>query len=188
MCGEPIGAEHGHVADIVDRRLRCLCRGCYLLFAPEGAGGARLRTIPQRYVRLHPSTVSEAVWQSMGIPVDLVFFFRQTTPGAEPALLAYYPSPAGATESLLALDGWAAITRANPELAGMQDDVEAVLLRRRPDGDEIYLVPIDACYRLVGVVRRSWAGFGGGDDLRAAVDAYFADLARRSVRPEQGAR
>ena len=44
---------------------------------------------------------------------------------------AYYPSPMGPTESLLELDAWAALEAANPVLATLEPDVEALLVNRR---------------------------------------------------------
>ena len=44
-------------------------------------------------------------------------------------MTAFYPSPAGATESLLPLTAWEEIVRENPALREMQPDVEALLVR-----------------------------------------------------------
>jgi hypothetical protein len=41
-------------------------------------------------------------------------------------------------------------------------------------------VPIDRCYELVGVLRRVWRGFDGGQEARALIDGFFADVAARS--------
>ena len=37
-------------------------------------------------------------------------------------------------------------------------------------------MPIDACYELVGQLRRLWKGFDGGAEARAALDAFFAKV------------
>jgi len=42
LCGEAIPAEHRHLVDLRARTLLCACRGCFLLFASEGAGGAEV--------------------------------------------------------------------------------------------------------------------------------------------------
>jgi hypothetical protein len=34
-------------------------------------------------------------------------------------------------------------------------------------------VPIDACYELVGLLRRTWRGFDGGQEARQAMDEFF---------------
>ena len=59
--------------------------------------------------------------------------------------------------------------------------------RRRPvDGrrpPECFLVPIDACYELVGELRRLWRGFDGGSEAHDALDAFFDRVrAARRVR------
>jgi hypothetical protein len=43
-----------------------------------------------------------------------------------------------------------------------------------------FLVPIDRCYELVGALRTVWRGFDGGQEARALLDGFFADLASRS--------
>jgi len=43
-------------------------------------------------------------------------------------------------------------------------------------GEACLLVPIDACYRLVGLVKLHWRGFDGGSEAWTAIDAYFAEL------------
>ena len=80
-------------------------------------------------------------------------------------LLAFYPGPGGATESLLDLAAWADLAAANPVLDPLEADVEAVLLRRHDGAFSCYLVPIDVCYELVGVVRLAWTGLGGGSEV-----------------------
>ena len=150
---------HGHIADITDHRLLCVCRPCYLLFAPQGAGGGRYRGVGEEVRRVGDLVLDDARWDSLRVPVDLVFFFRQTGAGH---LLAFYPGPGGATESELDLASWDDISGANPVLDNLEHDVEAVLLRRHEDEYSCYLVPIDLCYELVGVVRSRWTGLGGG--------------------------
>jgi len=177
FCGVDIGDRHGHVADVAQHRLLCVCRPCYLLFAPQGAGGGRYRGVGEDVRRVADPQVTESQWDALRIPVDLVFFFRQS--GIE-HLLAFYPGPGGATESLLDLAAWDDMVADHPVLGTTMEDVEAVLLRRLGDGFACYLVPIDLCYELVGVVRSSWTGLGGGTEVWRRIDAWFADLDRRA--------
>ncbi|RYU12024.1 DUF5947 family protein [Nocardioides iriomotensis] len=177
FCGVSIGDRHGHVADVAQHRLLCVCRPCYLLFAPQGAGGGRYRGVGEDVRRVADPRVTESQWDALRIPVDLVFFFRQS--GIE-HLLAFYPGPGGATESLLDLVAWDDLVADHPVLGTTMEDVEAVLLRRLGDGFACYLVPIDLCYELVGVVRSSWTGLGGGTEVWRRIDAWFADLDRRA--------
>lgn len=176
FCGTSMDERHGHVADISDHRLLCVCRPCYLLFAPRGAGGGRYRGVGETVRRVEPLTLDEATWSLLKIPVDLAFLFVQ-----DGGVHAFYPSPAGATESELDLSAWSAISADNPALGALEPDVEAALLRRREDGFSCHVVPIDVCYELVGVVRRHWVGLGGGSEVWAAVEEFFAGLDDRAV-------
>jgi Family of unknown function (DUF5947) len=175
LCTEPISDEHGHLVDLEARTLMCACRGCYLLFLSEGAGGAHFRSVPDRYLAFPDFELSPAQWDNLQIPVSVAFFFLNSTLGR---VAAFYPGPAGATESELPLDTWADVTRANPALAFLQPDVEAFLVRSRPNrgGTECYIVPIDTCYELVGHLRRLWRGFDGGKEANAKLDAFFDDV------------
>ncbi len=177
FCAAGIGERHGHVADVAEHRLMCVCRPCYLLFAPRGSGGGRYRGVGEDVRRVGDLRLDDARWDSLRVPVDLVFFFRQT--GAD-HLLAFYPGPGGATESELDLTAWADIATANPVLEELEDDVEAALLRRHEGVYSCHLVPIDLCYELVGVVRRRWTGLGGGPEVWREIDAFFAGLDDRA--------
>ncbi|MFC4783891.1 DUF5947 family protein [Nocardioides sp. MAHUQ-72] len=178
LCTVGIGERHGHVADVAQHRLLCVCRPCYLLFAPDGAGGGRYRGVGEQVRRVSDLALDEGRWDALRIPVDVAFFFEQTD--AE-QVLAFYPGPAGATESLLDLAAWTDVVAENPVLGSVQPDVEAVLLRRHDGGFSCHLAPIDLCYELVGIVRRSWTGLGGGPEVWREIDAYFSVLDRRSV-------
>lgn len=188
FCAVPLGERHGHVADTADHRLLCVCRPCYLLFAPEGAGGGRFRAVGEDVRRVGDLLLDDVTWDSLRVPVDLVFFFRQRGAGEEPArLLAFYPGPGGATESELDLAAWDRIVADNPVLDEMAPDVEAVLLRRRDRDISAHLVPIDVCYELVGIVRSSWKGLGGGPDVWARMTDFFDDLDRLGRRVPRAA-
>jgi Family of unknown function (DUF5947) len=179
LCAERIADEHAHLVDLQARTLLCACRGCYLLFVSEGAGGAHFKSVPERYLAFTDFTLSPAQWDSLQIPVSVAFFFLNSSLGR---IAAFYPGPAGATESELALDTWAEITRANPILGTVEPDVEAFLVRSRPNqgGTECYIVPIDACYELVGHLRTLWRGFDGGREAHAKLDAFFDDVSARA--------
>ena len=92
------------------------------------------------------------------------------------------PGPAGATESELPIGAWDRLVADNPTLSSMQPDVEAVIVRA-PERERTefvcHLVPIDRCYELVGGLRLAWRGFDGGQEARALLDAFFAELAAR---------
>lgn len=182
MCRTDLADEHSHVVDLDNRSLMCACRPCYLLFSVGGAGGKRFRAVPDRYVALPGFALGAGQWDELQIPVGMAFFFYNSQ---EERFVAFYPSPAGATESLLPLDAWDRLAAGNPELAGMGADVEALLVRARhlaqaPVSAEGYLVPIDACYELVGQMRRLWQGFDGGQEARAELDAFFERVKARA--------
>jgi hypothetical protein len=42
------------------------------------------------------------------------------------------------------------------------------------------VVPIDACYELVGNLRILWRGFDGGSEARAYLDTFFATVGERA--------
>jgi hypothetical protein len=171
VCGEEIGDEHGHLVDAQARNLMCACRGCYLLFVSEGAGGGHFKAVPERYLAFEGFELAPSGWDALQIPVSVAFFFFNSSLGR---VAAFYPSPAGATESELPLDRWAEVVAANPEVATLQPDVEAFLVRAHPDSDaECYLVPIDACYELVGRLRQLWRGFDGGREAREQLELFF---------------
>lgn len=177
MCAEPIGEWHGHVVDLEGRGLMCTCRGCALLFTTEGAGGGRFKTVPERYRYAANVQLAEMTWDSIGIPVAMAFFFNNT---AMERTVAFYPSPAGATESLLSLDSWNDLIGAIPEFSDLKADVEALLVHKQEEGFEFFAVPIDVCYQLVGLVRMYWKGFDGGEEAWKAINEFFAGLRERS--------
>ena len=161
----------------------CVCQACGLLFWTEGAAAGRYVTVPSRYRRVVDFSLSAPQWDSLQIPVAVAFFFHNSAMGATSA---FFPSPAGATECLLPLDTWSEVEAANPILASLQPDVEALLVRtwRTPEdsGIECFLVPIDACYELVGHLRALWRGFDGGAEAHEQMDGFFASL-RDRARP-----
>lgn len=177
MCAEPIGEWHGHVVDLEGRGLMCTCRGCALLFTTQGAGNGRFRAVPERYRHAADVPLAEVTWDSIGIPVAMAFFFMNTE---LERTVAFYPSPAGATESLLSLEAWTDLLAALPALGDLQPDVEALLVHKQASGFEFFAVPIDACYELVGLVRTYWKGFDGGEEAWTAINGFFAGLRERS--------
>lgn len=177
MCGEPVADEHEHVVNVESRSLMCTCRGCWMLFTSEGAGGNKYRAVPDRYLALGDFTLSASTWDSFQIPVSVAFFFRNS---ATDEVAAFYPSPAGATESLLPLEAWDELVAANPALATLVPDVEALLVRVGRAEQAAFLVPIHACYELVGHMRRLWRGFDGGREAKDALDQFFERVRQKS--------
>jgi len=66
-------------------------------------------------------------------------------------------------------------------LDGMESDVEALLANRVGESRgvtpaEYYLLPIDECYKLVGLIRTHWRGFSGGTEVWQEIGQFFTHL------------
>lgn len=179
MCSELIADEHQHVVNVEGRQLMCVCRGCYLLFTDPHAE-LHYRAVPDRYLSFTDFALDRLRWTALQIPVGLAFFFHNSTLGRP---VAFYPGPAGATESELDLAAWADIRTADPRVELPAPDTEALLVRVPEDETEApscHLVPIDACYEFVGRLRILWRGFDGGQDTRDYIDDFFRRIEDRS--------
>jgi hypothetical protein len=170
ICNAAIPLEHAHLVDIVGRQLLCACRACT---ATASRRDGSLRLPPRRAKAVEGFRMTASEWDALQIPIDMAFIFH-STPDAR--AIALYPGPAGATESLLSLEGWALVMSANPVLGSMKPDVEALLVNRTQGGEEYFILPIDRCYALVGTIRRLWRGLSGGSEVREAIGAFFARL------------
>ena len=118
------GVHHAHLIEPGTRKLLCTCDACAILFS---ATGAKYKRLPRRVLSLAHFYLSDGQWEGLMVPINMVFFFH-STPDAR--VVAFYPSPAGATESLLELETWRDIEDANPILKEMESDVEALLVNR----------------------------------------------------------
>jgi hypothetical protein len=125
--------------------------------------------------------LTDADWDALGIPIGLAFF--QMTLGGR--ILAFYPGPAGPTESLLELSAWSQLVANNPALAEQRPEVEALLVNRINGAREYYQIPIDRCYALVGLIRTHWQGVSGGDEAWKVIADFMNDLRER--KDETGA-
>ncbi len=177
VCSEPIPPEHRHLLNVSTRELMCACRACTILFDREAASEGRYRLIPDRRLFLEDFEMSDAQWESLRIPVDMAFFFY-SAPAQR--VVAFYPSPMGPTESLLNLGVWEELEESNPILKGMERDVEALLVNRVRGAREHFLVPMDKCYSLVGLIRMHWRGFTGGQEVWEEIGRFFEELRERS--------
>ena len=152
-------------------RIVCACDPCALRF--QDVAGGRFKLIPREVRLLAHFQLTDTEWDSLALPINLAFFFYSTPQGK---VKAVYPSPAGATESLLPLPAWEIIVSNNAALAQMSSDVEALLVNRVGTKREYYLVPIDVCFELVGLIRLHWRGLSGGDQAWAEIEKFFARL------------
>jgi hypothetical protein len=173
-----LAAEHPHVVEPASRKLLCCCDACAILFSGHQSG--RYRRVPRDIGFLPDFRLTDAQWEDLHLPINLAFFVWSTS--AE-RVLAFYPSPAGATESLLSLDAWQDLVEENPVLRELEPDVEALLVNRRDHAREYYRTPIDECYKLVGLIRSSWSGLSGGSEVWEDVGRFFSSLKERSSPP-----
>jgi hypothetical protein len=155
----------------------CACQACSLLFDRGAAGGGHFKLVPDRVTRLDEFQLPDSSWESLRIPVDIAFFFFNSEEGRT---MAFYPSPMGPTESQLGLEAWSGIEAANPVLARMEPDVEALLVNRARGARRQWLLPIGDCYRLVGTIRLHWKGLSGGKEVWSEIDDFFEGLDRRA--------
>lgn len=176
LCSAELPGEHEHLIDVSTRQLTCACQACAILFS--GKANAKYRRVPRRIRYLADFQLSEATWESLLIPISMAFFFRSSVAGK---VIALYPSPAGATESLLDFESWDEIRRDNPILDQMEPDTEALLVNRMRGAAEYYLLPIDECYRLVGLIRTHWHGLSGGTEMWEAIGKFFAELKEKAT-------
>jgi hypothetical protein len=137
------------------------------------------RDIPAQVRALPDFNLTDAQWDDLLIPIALAFFVNNSAAGR---VIALYPGPAGASESSLRLDAWDEIAEANPELRRLLPDVEALLVNRVGVTREYFIVPIDECYKLVGIIRMSWSGLSGGAVVWGEIAAFFDRLREKGSR------
>jgi Family of unknown function (DUF5947) len=179
LCSSGLATEHQHLIEPAVRKLVCVCEACAILFSSQTS--SRFRRVPRRIRFLPGFRMSDARWEGLMIPIELAFFFKSESTGK---VSAFYPGPAGATESLLSLETWSDIEKENPALQELQPEVEALIANRvganRGVEAEYYIAPIDECYRLVGLIRLNWHGLSGGTEVWREVGKFFASLKERT--------
>jgi hypothetical protein len=184
LCREVIPPNHRHLLDLSSGELMCACQACKILFDRKEAGAGHYRLVPDRRLAIEDFRLDDESWAALEIPVDMAFFFHSTR--AE-RVSAFYPSPAGPTESLLRFEAWEDIEAANPILGSLEPDVEALLVNRARGAREYFLVPIDDPYRLVALIRGRWRGLTGGQEVWEEIEGFFAELSQgaKTVRTDQ---
>ena len=172
-CGVSIASEHIHQFDPETRLIHCACDSCAALYR------GTYKRIPSTVTALPDFNLSDAQWDDLLIPISLAFFTYSSAAGR---VVALYPGPAGASESLLRLDAWVEIAAENPELQGLEPDVQALLVNRVGATREYFIVPIDECYKLVGIIRTRWSGLSGGAAVWGEIAAFYEELRRKANR------
>jgi hypothetical protein len=171
LCNVRLAPIHRHLLKMATRRIVCACDPCALRF--ENVIEGKFKLIPRDARPLPDFQMTDAEWEGLSLPISLAFFFYDTP---NQKMAAYYPSPAGATESLLPLTAWEGLVVANPILREMRADVETLLVNRVRERREYFLAPIDLCFELVGLIRIHWRGFSGGEEVWREIDGFFARL------------
>jgi Family of unknown function (DUF5947) len=169
LCGTTIPEDHRHLLHLVERQIACSCEACWAM----RAGESDYRPVGNRTVWLDDLQLPDDVWASFQIPIGLAFFMGSTVTAC---VVAMYPSPGGATESELHFDSWTRMVALNPVLAGLEPDVEGLIVNRLADPPMHVIAPIDRCYALTGTIKAHWEGISGGDGVEQAVAGFFKRL------------
>jgi hypothetical protein len=123
--------------------------------------------------------MAEDTWDALGVPAGLAFFTRRSADGA---VRAHFPGALGVAEAAVDASTWERLTRESPIVVTAAPDVEALLVCRANGLFEHWIVGLDACYALAGIVRREWRGVGGGEVAWASIRRFFLGLARPERR------
>jgi hypothetical protein len=174
LCHTTIPDDHRHLIHLEERRIVCACEACWALHS----GDAVYRPTGMRTVWLEHFSCDAETWGLFQIPIGLAFFMRSSQTGG---VVAFYPSPAGATESELSLDAWDQLVASNPVLAELDPDAEALVVNRLVEPHQHVIAPIDDCYALVGLIKSRWEGISGGSALEEAVPAFFESMRNRAL-------
>lgn len=179
LCSAELAPEHPHLLNRHSRQIACSCNGCAILFC--GQENAKFLRVPRRVLHLGDIAFTDLQWEAMTLPINLAFFLRQP----DGATKVMYPSPAGAMESLIEMPQWSELFAEHAALGRVEPEVEALLVNRIGEESAHFIVPIDACYRLVGLIRTKWHGLSGGVEVWQSVAEFFAALERQAVHPSE---
>jgi hypothetical protein len=182
LCAVPVHESHRHLFDVATRQVLCACTACRILFDRPAAGGKHLALIPERRLQVVDFDLDDVQWDHLRIPVNVAFFSYSSI---AQRVVAMYPGTLGAAESALGLETWQELERANPIVSRLAPDVEALLVYRAGAEHQHFIVPIDDCYRLTGIIRTQWKGFTGGKQVWRDIETFFQDLSRRAVATTQ---
>ncbi|MEA2305205.1 MAG: hypothetical protein QOH43_2485 [Solirubrobacteraceae bacterium] len=174
LCPVGIGEDHRHLLHLDERRIVCVCETCWSM----RSGDKEFRPPGARTLWLEDFVMTEEIWSAFQIPIGLTFLLRSSVTGA---VVALYPSPAGATESELELSAWDALCEANPILLQLEPDAEALIVNRATGGHQYAIAPVDQCYRMVGLIKSRWEGITGGRGVDEAIAGFFDGIRERAL-------
>ena len=174
FCNAVLPVDHRHLVDLSAMRFICTCDMCMVVQVVRG----RYKTLPQRYLHMTDFKMSDELWSDFLIPVNMAFFVLKSN---ENGAVAFYPAPTGATESKLKMEPWTQLSELNPELGNLIPDLEALLVNRLQEENQYFIVPIDSCYKLIGMIRTAWKGIFGGKEVNDIINKFFNELREKSV-------
>jgi hypothetical protein len=179
LCRRVLAPDHRHLFEVSSRGIVCACNGCALRFV--GVIGARFKLIPRDARPLPAFCMNDELWSGLALPSPVAFFFEHSPDGR---IFAVSPGPSGLTESLISLETWNALVEANPVLARIEPDIEALLVNRVGRARDYFIAPIDRCYELAAWVRKHWPGLAEGDTFSTQMEDFFSRL-REPSGPHQ---
>jgi hypothetical protein len=184
-CRGALPPQHEHRlllgGSSAQRKLECVCVAC----GAAEAAGSPWKRVPRRCAPVRDLDAADIEWEALGVPIRLAFF---VVTGADAGPVAFFPSPGGAIELPPSRDAWSRMRAKSAAVRRMEPDVEALLVHhaggdRGAGGAMVshqYVVSIDVCYHLVGLVRAHWRGLEGGPQVWTRIDALYADLRREA--------
>ena len=188
LCSRAVGADHQHLIEPATRRLLCVCDACAVLFP---GGHAKYKRVPRTIRFLPDFRITDAQWDSLLIPIEMAFFYDSSHAGRIVARL----SEPGRRHRIAAAARDLAGHRARQPGAGPDgsptskrwwptgwDQVVASDAATRP---EYYILPIDECFKLVGLIRLHWKGLSGGTEVWREIARFFADVRTRASRTHE---
>jgi hypothetical protein len=180
LCSAGLVQGHSHLVELASRQILCACDACAMLF--DGMERSKYKRVSRSAEYLTNFEMTDGQWESLFIPINMAFFFHSSVEGR---VIALYPSPAGAVESLLPLEAWKEIAESNRALKKLQPDIEALLVNRvghahQVSRAEYFIAPIDECYKLVGLIRTHWKGLSGGTEVWMEIGRFFSELRSRA--------
>ena len=184
----PIAEQHQHVVNLDSRALMCTCRACYLLFTDRAGRPALPR-------RAGPLPVLPGLRARRGA-TGTRWRSRSAWPSSSPTrcsgrTVAFYPGPAGATESELPLDAWDARRGGQPAARHRAAPTSRRCCVRGARTASDRVRPATWCRSTPATswsagCGRLWRGFDGGQEARARSTTFFAQVDAAQPRPRPG--
>src|ERR1700733_13137073 len=79
LCSQELGPVHPHLLELSSRRLVCSCDACAMLFS--GQEGSKFRRVTRDVELLRDFRLTDEQWESLSLPINLVFFTHNSTAG-----------------------------------------------------------------------------------------------------------